>query len=313
MTSAEQISRLLALVPYLQRHPDAELAATAEEFGVTDAQLMSDLRVLWYCGLPGGLPGDLIEIDMDTVESTGKIRLSNAEYLERPVRFSPDEAMSLLVALRAVAELADSELGGPVATALAKLEAASGSVASAVVAVESGRSDVGDPLRAAIRDGVLVEIDYTDAGLDASTPVVAPVRLLTRDGFGYLQAWNLDRRDWRTYRLDRIDQVRMGSTPIGELPDPPEFAEDWLASSPDAMPVTLHLRPQAAWVAEYIPIRGIRNRGDILEVDLLVADPAWLRALVLRLGADLIWTDPPEAMTSARSAAAEALAVYSAG
>ena len=72
MTSAEQVARLLALVPYLQSHPDAELGPTAAGFGVTAQVLLSDLGVLWYCGLPGGLPGDLIEIDMDqVVESAG--------------------------------------------------------------------------------------------------------------------------------------------------------------------------------------------------------------------------------------------------
>ncbi len=106
MTSAEQVARLLALVPYLQSHPDAELGTTADVFGVSTEQLLEDLNVLWYCGLPGGMPGDLIEIDMDTVAASGKIRLSNAEYLARPMRFTPDEAMSLVVALRAVRELA---------------------------------------------------------------------------------------------------------------------------------------------------------------------------------------------------------------
>ena len=93
MTSSHQVSRLLALVPYLQHHPDAELAAVASDFGVSPKQVVSDLEVLWYCGLPGGLPGDLIEIDMDAVRAEGRIRLSLRSLVSResidPVALSP--------------------------------------------------------------------------------------------------------------------------------------------------------------------------------------------------------------------------------
>ena len=85
MTSASQVPRLLALVPYLQAHPDADLAQTASVFAVTQKQLVADLKVLWVCGLPGGAPGDLIEVDMDALEQ-GRIRLTNADFLDRPLR-----------------------------------------------------------------------------------------------------------------------------------------------------------------------------------------------------------------------------------
>ena len=123
-TSADQVIRLLSLVPYLQRNPDADLTETAARFGVSSEQLVEDLNVLWYCGLPGGLPGDLIEIDMDALEGSGRIRLSNADYLARPMRFTPDEALSLLVALRAVRELTGPSDTDGVDSALAKLESA---------------------------------------------------------------------------------------------------------------------------------------------------------------------------------------------
>ena len=48
---------------------------------------------------------------------------------------------------------------------------------------------------------------------------------------------------------------------------------------------------------------GVRAR-------LLVADPVWLRRLLLRLGPAVRSVDPPEAAASARAAAAEALALY---
>jgi proteasome accessory factor C len=313
MTSADQVSRLLALVPYLQRHPDADLEETSGAFGVSSKQLLADLDVLWYCGLPGGLPGDLIEIDMDALTASGRIRLSNADYLTRPMRFTPDEVLSLLVALRTVRELAGPSNGDGVETALAKLEAASGASASPNVAVVGGPAAVRDVLAAAIDAGQLVEFDYTDAGLEPSVPTVAPARLIVRDGFGYLQAWNIDRAAWRTYRLDRIDAVRRTEEPAGEFGTPPEFGPGWLERSGEAQAVTLRLAPEAAWITEYIPVQDVRSTERETEVDLLVADPAWLRSLLLRLGAGLLEVIPPEAAESARKAAAEALSGYRAG
>jgi proteasome accessory factor C len=313
MTSADQVSRLLALVPYLQLHPDADLETTAGDFGVSAKQLLADLDVLWYCGLPGGLPGDLIEIDMDVLTTSGRIRLSNADYLARPMRFTPDEAMSLIVALRAVREIAGPGTDDGVDSALDKLEAASGVTALPQVDVASGAGNVREELTAAIAAAELVEFTYTDSGLEPSTPRVAPVRLLVRDGYGYLQAWSPQRAGWRTYRLDRIQAVRGTGIPSGAVGEPPEFGAGWLENSAEAMPVQLVLAPEAAWITEYIPVVDVRRTTELVEVDLLVADPAWLRSLILRLGAGLREIVPGEAAASARKAAADALAGYGAG
>jgi len=309
MTSAEQVARLLALVPYLQSHPDAELGTTAGVFGVSTAQLLEDLNVLWYCGLPGGLPGDLIEIDMDTVAESGRIRLSNAEYLARPMRFTPDEAMSLVVALRAVRELAGGHVGEGIDSALAKLERATGAPGPQV-AVAGGSEEIRERLTEAVNSHTVAELDYTGAGLAPSGPRVVPVQLITRDGYGYLQAWSLERGAWRTYRLDRISAVRLTGEPGAEVGDPPEFGPGWLEQRPDAAEVTLRLDPEAAWITEYHPIRAVRRERGTIEVDLLVADPAWLRSLLLRLGHSVRSVVPPQAAAGAREAALEALAAY---
>ena len=141
MTSASQVPRLLALVPYLQAHPDADLAQTAAVFSVTQRQLVADLNVLWYCGLPGGMPGDLIEVDMDALEQ-GRIRLTNADFLDRPLRLTVEEAMSLIVALGALEEMADAGLAPAVRSARAKLEAVFGAGDRVGVTVQAGEEGV---------------------------------------------------------------------------------------------------------------------------------------------------------------------------
>ena len=104
----DQVARLLTLVPYLHSHPEVRLDETARAVGSTPEQVVKDLGVLFMCGLPGGFPDDLIDVDLDALEDRGAaplegvIRLSNADYLARPLRLTPTEATAIIVALRAL-------------------------------------------------------------------------------------------------------------------------------------------------------------------------------------------------------------------
>lgn len=312
MTSARQVPRLLALVPYLRQHPDADLAETARVFGVTPRQLMGDLRVLWYCGLPGGMPGDLIEVDMDAVESEGRIRLSNADYLSRPLRLTLDEAMSLVVALRALAEMADTSTATAVQTALSRLEQLVGDADRVGLVLVTGADVIRDQLARAIEQGRAVRLAYHGASRgEVTQPVVEPAVLSTADGYAYLTAWAVERDAWRTYRLDRIASVDPTEEPVHDHGAPPVLESGWLDARPDAAEVTLDLRAEGAWVAEYVPVVEATPRPDGgVRLRLLVADPGWLRRLLLRLGPAVEAVDPAEAAASARAEAQEALARY---
>ena len=309
VTSADQVSRLLALVPYLQAHPDADLARTAELFGVTPRQLVSDLRVAWYCGLPGGMPGDLIEIDMDALQTQGRIRLSNADYLARPLRFTPDEATSLVVALRLLAEIADPKTAPVVASALAKLEGTSGQTPDVGVSLASGEEKIRAGIAQGLAEGRALKLTYHGASSgEITTPLVDPVRVSARDGVAYLDAWSHDRDAWRTYRLDRIADLEITGQQIGDHGTPPAYAGGWLDNRGDAVPVTLRLAPQARWITEYYPVDDVADLADgTVEVRMLVADPVWFRRLLLRLGASVLAVDPPAAATSAGAVARRAL------
>ena len=119
--------RLLTLVPYLHARGSVRVDEAAADLGVTPAQLVSDLKVLFMCGLPGGYPDDLIDVDLDALEGEegdGVIRVSNADYLARPLQLSPTEATALIVALRAMRNGAADDTREVVDRTLAKLEAA---------------------------------------------------------------------------------------------------------------------------------------------------------------------------------------------
>ena len=312
-TSMEQVSRLLALVPYLQAHPDADLAETAAAFGVTPRRLLGDLEVLWFVGVPGGMPGDLIDIDMDAVQSQGRISLSNAEYLSRPMRFTIDEVTSLIVALRAVREVTGGAAGDAVDSALVKLSTVTGAQESRRVgfAVATSESSIRELLVAAIDAGDAVRLTYDGLTRSETTrPVVEPRRLSVRDGYVYLEAWSRDRAAWRTFRLDRIAGIEPADGGVADHGEPPPFDAGWLEVRAEAALVGLTVTDQARWISEYYPVRSVEQVDGGWRVTLLVADPAWLRMLLLRFGSQVLAVDPPEAADSARAAASEALALY---
>ncbi|MFT4011404.1 MAG: WYL domain-containing protein [Nocardioidaceae bacterium] len=126
----DQMRRLLALVPYLQTRDSVSVQQVAADFGVSEQRIRADLRVLWFCGLPGLGMGDLIDIDMEALEGEDVIRLSNADYLTRPLRLDTTEAAALMVALRTLREGSDHEERPIVDRAIAKIEAAAGPAAA---------------------------------------------------------------------------------------------------------------------------------------------------------------------------------------
>ena len=109
-SAKDQVARLLTLVPYLHAHGQVRLDEAARALGVEPDQLFGDLKVLFMCGLPGGYPDDLIDVDIDALQgpdglrSDGVIKVSNADYLARPLRLSPTEASAVIVALQSTAQ-----------------------------------------------------------------------------------------------------------------------------------------------------------------------------------------------------------------
>ncbi len=312
-TSAEQVARLLALIPYLQQHPGVALSKVAAEFSITPAQVRRDLEVAYFCGLPGGLPGDLIEVDMDAIEGEGVVNLTNADMLLRPLRFTPDEAVALLLALQAIRAVATPDTYAAVDGALTALKRVAGDAATqAVLTVAAGADSVRAVVTAAVTERRRLRLTYDGLARDeTSYPVVDPYQVEIRDGSAYLEAWAVERDAWRTYRMDRI----VAAEPTGAVAEahgaPPKRA--WLdPGSGAATEVTLWLAPRAAWVAEFYPCVRTEPTVDGTLVVLLVADQTWLRWLLLRLGPDARVVDPVAAADAAVIAAREALATYEA-
>ena len=309
MTSQEQLARMLRLVPYLRGRQGVTVNEVAEDFGVSAATVLSDLTVLQFCGLPGGYPDDLFEVDIDAAREEGVIyHFQNADVLSRPLRLRPAEAASLMAALEVVVDLAGDD--GAAASALDKLRQAVGeSRPPVLVDVDSGQPGVRAAPLSAIESRTAVALSYRKAGQRRGATVdVEPARLRTEGGFGYLDAWSRPRQAWRSCRLDRIEGVE----PLGdafEARDPGEIS--WFHDVATA--ITLVVAPEAEWIAEYYPCRSVRRTDQGFEVSLPVASGSWARALLLRLGPAVRWCSDAELVRASSAEAAGALKLYALG
>jgi proteasome accessory factor C len=316
-----QVARLLRLVPYLHARESVRLDDAAADLGVSPAQLLRDLKVLLMCGLPGGYPDDLIDVDLDALEGEGAdgvIRVSNADYLARPLQLSATEATAVIVALRALRNGAGEGTRDVVDRALAKLEAAS--QGRAEPRIDPGADPVDDEgrrflplLEKAVSEQRQLELAYyVPARDEESRRVVDPRGVVRAHGSAYLDAYCHHAEAPRLFRIDRIQEAVLLDTPVQTEPAAPrDLADGIFQRSPDTTLVTLRLAPAAAWVVEYYAVEEVRRRPDgELEVDLLVGDPRWLQRLLLRLAPDARVVAPAELATTFTDAARAALRLY---
>jgi proteasome accessory factor C len=310
----DHLPRLLALVPWLLTHPDTSVADVAREFGVTETQIRADVNLLWMSGLPGYGPGDLIDVEW----RGDRVTLSNAETIERPLRLSPDEALALISALRALSGVPGIVSTAAIERALGKLEGAAGgtSAADKVVAATTSNADTGvvTTITDALARSRRVHLRYWVPARDEATERdVDPIRLFTSDATAYLSGWCHTVEDLRTFRLDRVLEATLLDAGI-DVPEDVRAraldAELYTPSSDDRL-VTLSLDPAARWAADYYQCEDVAERGDGgLVVKLRARDDAWVRRLGLGLAGVATLTDPPELAQQVRDTAVAALASY---
>ena len=201
----ETSGRLLKLLSLLQAHRDWTGPELAGRLGVTVRTVRRDVDKLRALGYP-------VEADLGVA---GGYRLGAGAALP-PLLLDDDEAVAVAVGLRTAAGGTVSGIAETSVRALAKLEQVLPSrLRSRVRAVQSMTVpltrtgpvvDAGAlaQLAAACRDHQRLRIEYTAADGTESRRVCEPHRLVHTGSRWYLVAWDNDRDDWRTFRVDRL-------------------------------------------------------------------------------------------------------------
>jgi predicted DNA-binding transcriptional regulator YafY len=217
----ETSARLLKLLSLLQLPREWSGAALAAELGVGARTVRRDVDKLRNLGYP-----------VDAVPGVAGYRLGSGTALP-PLLLDDDEAVAVAIGLRAAATGNVAGLEESSVRALTKLEQVLPSrlrhrikLLQAVDVTPSGAAvvqpDVLLAVAAAARDRQRLRFDYRSHDGTTSVRTTEPHRLVHTGRRWYLVAWDVERADWRTFRLDRLEpRIPTGPrfTPR-EVPDP---------------------------------------------------------------------------------------------
>jgi proteasome accessory factor C len=303
---SQRLRRLLAVVGWLAQVGEAPIAEVARRFGMEEEELIYELELAACCGVPPYTPDVLMEI----VVSEGSVRAFLPAEFARPRRLTPAEGFAVAASARLILAVPGS--GSPaLQRALDKLDSALGSHAALGVDVDAPQFLAA--VRTATQGGEVLEIDYHSASRDeATTRVVEPMQVVTRDGHWYLDAYCRQAGDVRRFRVDRLRDVRVLEDAGPVTPHDVPMPSDGFLPGPGAVEVHLHLGKGAQWVAETIPVRSVVEGPDSLVTDVVldVAGMAWFERLLLQLGTEASVVSPAEMKGLAASAAQQVLRMY---
>lgn len=223
----ETSARLLRLLSLLQTHRDWAGVDLADRLGVTGRTVRRDVDRLRLLGYPvDARPG-----------TGGGYRLGVGAALP-PLLLDDDEAVAVAIGLRSAALSGVTGIEETAVRALATLEQMLPSrlrhrvrvLQSAIVPMATGAAtadlDVLLAVATAIRDHQRLRAGYRRQDGTESSRVLEPHRIVHSGRHWYVVAWDLERADWRTFRLDRLSP----RTPTGPRFTPREAPEPDIAT-----------------------------------------------------------------------------------
>jgi predicted DNA-binding transcriptional regulator YafY len=248
--------RLLRLLSILQTRPEWTGAELAERLDVTPRTLRRDVARLRALDYPlQATPG-----------VAGGYRLAAGTTLP-PLLLDDEEAVAVVLSLSTATSHTVTGIAETSLRALTKLDrvlptrlrqrTAALRVATVPLSNQGATVDPGvlTTIAEACHSLHRFGFDYSDHGGNASTRVVEPHRLVHTGRRWYLVARDVDRDDWRTFRVDRINDPRPST--IRFVPhDPPDaaaFVANAVAAAPYRFLARVIVHAAAHDVADRIP------------------------------------------------------------
>ena len=315
-TVVQTSARLLALLSLLQVRREWTGDELADRLEVGSRTIRRDVDKLRSLGYPvEAAPG-----------VAGGYRLGNGGELP-PLLLDDAEAVAVAVGLRTAAAGGIAGIEETSVRALTKLEqvlpsrlrrrVSALSVATSTFGVEGPRidPDVLATLAGACRDRTRLRFPYIARDEKASQRNTEPHSVVYSGHRWYLVAFDLDRDDWRTFRIDRIrgrlrpgERGRRRTVPGG---DPAAFVKERLRGVRDgeaaAPPGRVRLAAPAAGVRGRIPARYADVEPDGEDACIVTTRSGWSYSFLVwmaTLNEPMRVLDPPELAEAARALAA---------
>jgi predicted DNA-binding transcriptional regulator YafY len=286
----ETSARLLALLSLLQLRREWTGQELADRLEVGPRTIRRDMEKLRSLGYPiEAAPG-----------VAGGYRLGAGGELP-PLLLDDSEAVAVAVGLRTAASGSIAGIEETSVRALAKLEQVLPSRLRRRVSAlgdatwafggEGPRidADMLATLAGACRDATRLQFTYVAKDERTSHRHVEPSAVVHSGYRWYLVAFDLDRDDWRTFRIDRIrgrvrpaERGRQRTVPGG---DPAAFVKQQLRSTAadeaDAAPGMIRIRVSAGQIGKRVPNRYATVQPDSDESCIVTTRGAWSREFLV--------------------------------
>jgi len=296
----ERTARLLDLVPYINSHQGISLKELAEVFGVTPAQMTSDLTTLWMCGLPGYTPLELMDLDFES----GFVTIHNADTLSKPRAISFDEGVALILGL----DLMRSSISSDRIDLLDRINLLSQRLAtlinlpSALSAVSTVNTQVSAAITEALKTRMGLQITYHALYLDeVTTRTILPIEIIEQDNQRYLSSYCYTAQDFRQFRIDRIQSAKI-QTVQHEIPKSQHQKSSFIS--------TIKVHTPTREIAERFKHKELSKD---IEIECESFSLQWIERSVLASGGAVSLQSPPDVRKSIATMAQSMLDRYKAG
>jgi len=229
-----------------------------------------------------------------------------------PLLLDPDEAVAIAVCLRLAAGGSVAGVGEAALRALTKLDQVLparlrpqvGAIHDATItltkdAPESAEPDVLMTLARACRDREHVTAGYSDRAGRSTARRLEPYQLVTTGRRWYVMAYDRDRQDWRSLRLDRMSDVRaVGSTFTSrEAPDAAAYVRRSISASPYRYVARVRYFAPYGVVVQHFSPGSATVEADGHDACVVTAggdDAERIAVYLAMVGVDFEILDPPE-------------------
>lgn len=302
---ADTTARLLRLLSLLQAHRSWTGNELMERLEVSERTLRRDIDRLRDLGYPV----------QATRGPAGGYQLMAGSALP-PLVLDDEEAVAVAVSLRTAAGGTISGIEETSVRALAKLEQVlppavrrrvnmlQSMVAPVIRSWVTVDADILTSLAQACRDHERVRFEYRSREGEISERNVEPHQLVSVAQRWYLLAYDREREDWRTFRLDRISQPRLTRFVFQPRPIPGGDPGDFVLRSLDGRPMRYQAEVIFAAPADEVRTRMRPHEGTVEEegsdstrLSIQGDYLDWLAFRILWFDLDFVLEGPPELVT----------------
>ncbi|AKU15544.1 helix-turn-helix transcriptional regulator [Luteipulveratus mongoliensis] len=297
---SDTTARILQLLGLLQSRPVWTGPELAERLGVTTRSVRRDVERLRDLGYP-----------VQASQGVGGGYQLGAGRALPPLLLDSEEAVAVAVCLRLAAGGTVAGVGEAAVRTMAKLDqvlparlrAQVAAVQQSTITLEYNPVTV-DPaallaLAHGIREEVRVTFGYEARGGERTERRIEPYRLAATGRRWYLMAFDLDREDWRTFRLDRMENVEVGTWRFKprDAPDAEEYIRRSVTHGAYESTARLRMAVNAETMQKMVPrsvgtVTPVDDESCILEIG--AEDLDMMASHLPRFGVDFVVLDPPE-------------------